>query len=239
MQHTNYDEFRSFRSSVLFQQMQTGRLPSSSKSCHGISTSPCPWQQCRLDQGSRKLYADDPDITIADVTFGKGAFWRKTLHLNVLGSDLLTVPDRPHDFRNLPYEDKSFDIVVLDPPNIHSPGNQMSDDRYQNAASTRGMLCSDIRQLFRDGIAEAGRVARRQVWVKCKDQVSAGQQCWLHVDVLRDAEELGMVGRDLFILDLTSRPPMVDGPSNTMPENQCHAFGFLKFSSLVRVLSAF
>jgi predicted nucleic acid-binding Zn ribbon protein len=77
-----------------------------------------------------RLYADNPGVTIADVTYGKGAFWRKTLHLNVTGSDLLTVPERPYDFRNLPYHDGSFDVVVLDPPYLVWPGNHMSDGRY-------------------------------------------------------------------------------------------------------------
>ena len=152
-----------------------------------------------------KLYATDPSLRIADVTFGKGVFWKKTPHLNVTGSDLLTVADRPYDFRNLPYEEKSFDIVVLDPPYLVFPGKPMVEDRYQNAATTKGMLYPDIRKLYCDGMVEAQRVARRQIWVKCKDTVSAGVQRWLHVDVLRDAEDLGLVGRDLFILDASSR----------------------------------
>lgn len=154
-----------------------------------------------------KLYASDPSLTIADVTYGKGAFWKKTPNLNVVGSDLVTVPDRPYDFCDLPYKDNSFDIVVLDPPYIHSPGDHMSDANYQNASTTKGILYEDIRKLYRDGMCEAKRVARKQVWVKCKDQDQTGQQCWAHIDILSDALELGMTGRDLFILDPTSRPP--------------------------------
>lgn len=82
------------------------------------------------------LYAKDPDVTIADVTYGKGVFWRKCPHIDVTGSDLVTVPDRPYDFRDLPYDDRSFDIVVLDPPYVHSPGNHMTDANYQNAQTT-------------------------------------------------------------------------------------------------------
>lgn len=153
-----------------------------------------------------RLYANDPSITIADVTFGKGVFWRKTPHLNITGSDLITVPERPYDFRNLPYDDGSFDIVVLDPPYIHSPGNHVTDDRYQNARTTKGILYDGILDLYREGLAEANRVARQQVWVKCKDQVQSGLQRWLHIDILREAGALGLIGRDLFILDATSQP---------------------------------
>lgn len=153
-----------------------------------------------------RLYASAPSITIADVTFGKGVFWRKAPHLNITGSDLITVPERPYDFRKLPYGDESFDIVVLDPPYIHSPGNHVTDDRYQNAQTTKGILYDGILDLYCEGLTEARRVAKRQIWVKCKDQVQAGRQQWLHVDILRKAEALGLIGRDLFILDATSQP---------------------------------
>lgn len=154
-----------------------------------------------------RLYASDPQCSIADVTYGKGAFWRKTPYLNVTGSDLMTVPERPYDFRCLPYATGSFDITVLDPPYLIAPGDFIANHRYQNAETTKGMLYRDIRELYRLGIEEAARVARRQVWVKCKDQVSAGKQRWLHTDILTDAEQIGLVGRDLFILDANARMP--------------------------------
>ena len=154
-----------------------------------------------------RLYAPEPKTRIADVTYGRGTFWKRTPHLNVTGSDLTTVPERPYDFRSLPYEDKSFDIVVLDPPYLVWPGKHMSDDRYQNAQTTTGFTYDDIRTLYRDGIKEASRVANSQIWVKCKDAVSAGSQRWLHVHIMQDAEALGLKGRDLFVLDATNRIP--------------------------------
>ncbi|SFS20083.1 class I SAM-dependent methyltransferase [Yoonia litorea] len=154
-----------------------------------------------------RLYAPDPSVSIADVTFGRGTFWKRTPHLNVTGSDLHTVPARPYDFRDLPYADNSFDIVVFDPPYIAWPGNHMSDERYRNAETTKGFSPNDIRELYRAGLRECQRVARRQLWVKCKDGVSGPKQCWLHVHILQDAEGMGLVGRDLFILDATSRIP--------------------------------
>jgi hypothetical protein len=32
------------------------------------------------------------------------------------------------------------------------------------------------------------------------DQIESGRQCWSHCDILADAENLGLYGRDLFIL---------------------------------------
>lgn len=155
-----------------------------------------------------KLYAQG-DPKIADLTYGKGVFWRQCPDLRVFGSDLLTVPKRPHSFTDLPYRDATFDIAVLDPPYIHSPGNHQTDARYQNRATTKGMLWRDLRQqLYIPGMKEAMRVVKPdggQVWVKCKDQVQSGLQRWCHVELCHDALALGLYPRDLFILVATSR----------------------------------
>lgn len=155
-----------------------------------------------------KLYATN-DPNIADLTYGKGVFWRKTPDLRVLGSDMVTQPKRPYDFRDLPYADAAFDIAVLDPPYIHSPGKHQTDSRYQNAATTKGMLWRDLRQqLYIPGMREAMRIVKPaggQVWVKCKDQVQSGMHRWCHAELLHDALELGLYPRDLFILIAKSR----------------------------------
>lgn len=153
-----------------------------------------------------KLYARQHH-RIADVTYGQGVFWRQTPQLNVTGSDLVTVPERPYDFRQLPYRDGSYDIVVLDPPYLHSPGQHVTDARYQNAATTRGLDHAGIMQLYRDGLREAARVVRLngQVWVKCKDQIASGIQRWDHVQIFLMAQELGLYAKDLFVLEPTSQ----------------------------------
>ena len=51
---------------------------------------------------------------VADVTYGKGVFWRKVqtekydLHPSDIADGI--------DCRDLPYEDESFDCIVFDPP---------------------------------------------------------------------------------------------------------------------------
>lgn len=51
---------------------------------------------------------------IADVTYGKGVFWRKVPAdaYELRATDLQTGVD----CRDLPYDDRSIDCVVLDPP---------------------------------------------------------------------------------------------------------------------------
>lgn len=153
-----------------------------------------------------RLYATG-NPKIADLTYGRGVFWRHCKHLRVFGSDIMTVSKRPHDFTALPYADNTFDIAVLDPPYIHSPGAHMTDSRYQNAATTRGMLQKDILALYVKGMAEAARIVRKpggMVWVKCKDQVQSGMQRWAHVEIHDAAKSLGLWPRDLFVLHATS-----------------------------------
>ena len=165
------------------------------------------------------LYVNDTD-TIADLTYGKGVFWKKvdeSIRSRVTGSDLITVPTRSYDFRNTPYQDKEFDIAVLDPPYIHSPGKHITDKNYQNEATTKGHSHNDIRRLYRDGMKEAFRISKKQVWVKCKDQIESGLQRWSHCEILVEALNIGLFARDMFIVIPKSRT------SNNRWTTQYHA----------------
>ena len=92
----------------------------------------------QLIQDVVRLYVEEGQ-TIADVTYGKGSFWRNVNldTASLLKSDLLTVPDANYDFTDLPYDSASLDHVVLDPPYMHTPGKPMVEERYKNAETTR------------------------------------------------------------------------------------------------------
>lgn len=162
-----------------------------------------------------RLYVPDGSV-VRDVTWGKGAFWKSTdtSRFDLQGSD---VADHigghdgivRADFRALPDEDESADLVVLDPPYIHNPGKHVTDSRYNNAATTKGMSHADIRELYADGMAEALRVLRPggQLWVKCKDEIESGKQKWSHIEIHDDATGLGFYARDLFVLVPPSKSP--------------------------------
>lgn len=79
------------------------------------------------------LYTKD-GYKIADVTFGKGVFWRKVdlSRFDFHASDILTCPKAKYDFRKLPYPSVSFDVVVLDPPYAHNPGQMLSDKNWKS-----------------------------------------------------------------------------------------------------------
>ena len=144
---------------------------------------------------------------VADVTYGMGAFWKKTdtSRFILKATDLVTLRGENRcDFRKLPYADLSIDVVVFDPPYTHNPGNHMTDARYKNKRTSKGMYHDDImREFYKKGITEAVRVIKAdggQLWVKCKDEIESGVQRWSHIEIYRLGIEAGLFARDLFVV---------------------------------------
>jgi hypothetical protein len=141
---------------------------------------------------------------VCDMTFGKGSFWRKCRHraVTIYASDLTRRHDEPSpqldflsplrthfvqaDFRHLPYRAGVFDLAVLDPPYIHHGDSHVTDASYNNAATTPSMYHRDIvATVYLPGILEAARVLKAggQLWLKTKDEVESGRQCWSHQEL--------------------------------------------------------
>jgi hypothetical protein len=183
-----------------------------------------------------------PDSMVADVTYGKGVFWRRVppglydLH----PTDIATGTD----CRELPYADGSVDCVVFDPPYMHTPGgtahmgHQNFEGYYGNNRAvacrethtdTKGDLHSQaasgkkyheaVLDLYLTAAAEARRVLRAGgiYIVKCQDEVCANRQRLTHVELVAGLTELGFVAEDLFVVVRTNRP----GVSRTL--GQAHA----------------
>lgn len=139
--------------------------------------------------------------TIADVTWGKGAFWTMVPDglYNVLGTDIQTGVD----CRDLPYEDDSIDAVVLDPPYMeglfrrdtgHMAGTGSHSafrERYSNSQATEHVEGAPkwhdaVLDLYFKAGQEAKRVLRNYgiFIVKCQDEVSANRQRLTHVELI-------------------------------------------------------
>ena len=159
------------------------------------------------------LYVKQRSV-IADVTYGKGVFWRKVPldRYKLLPTDILTGTD----CRDLPYEDCSIDCVVLDPPYMHSPGGtahtgQFPFERYyRNNQSTghRGKYHEAVLGLYEDAGKEAFRVLRDWgvIIVKCQDEVCANRQRFTHVEIMQSYSEYGFVAEDLFVVVRNNKP---------------------------------
>ena len=160
------------------------------------------------------LYARPGDV-IADVTFGKGVFWRhvEPNRYRVLASDI----QDGLDCRNLPYRDGEIDCVVLDPPYMHSPGgtahesHSAFEEHYRNNGSgnrTESKYHEAVVDLYRDAGAEAFRVLRERgvLIVKCQDEVCSNRQRFTHVEIMTAYGEIGFVAEDLFVVVRKNRP---------------------------------
>jgi tRNA G10 N-methylase Trm11 len=188
----------------------------------------------------------DEGAKIADVTWGKGVFWKDVNLSNyeVYASDL--DPDKTPsgysvDCRNLPYEDNSFDVIVLDPPYAEGFFRRNKDmlagggshstfrENYSNGEvlDTKG---SKYHQAVLDLYCEAGMEAHRVLKddgtfiVKVQDEVSANTQELTHIQITNFYEgELDMYSKDLFVV-VRSNKPAVSGMHTQVHARKNHSF---------------
>jgi len=152
---------------------------------------------------------------VADVTYGRGVFWRKVPkdHCELVASDAATGTD----CRQLPYEDSSFDGVVLDPPYMHTPGgtahqgHQNFETYYRNNGGEAGgekKYHEAVLDLYYRAGQEAWRVLRDEgvFIVKCQDEVCANRQRLTHVELINEYEKYGFYCKDLFVLVRNGKP---------------------------------
>ena len=110
-----------------------------------------------------------PGSIVADVTYGKGVFWRNVPEslYNVRATDIQTGVD----CRRLPYANGEIDCVILDPPYMHTPGGTAHsrqnafEDYYRNneaGGQTRRKYHEAVLDLYVDAGREAYRVLRKR-----------------------------------------------------------------------------
>lgn len=152
---------------------------------------------------------------IADVTYGKGVFWKKvrtsdyTLHC----SDIKTGTD----CRDLPYGDSSMDCVVLDPPymegfyrrsrdHLAGSGSFAPFREFYSDGSTYTQ--NDDRPRYHDAVLdmyfaaghEALRVLKKDgiLITKCQDEVSANKQHLTHVEIINEYTKHNTIVEDIY-----------------------------------------
>lgn len=160
---------------------------------------------------------------IADVTYGKGVFWKKidkrkySLHF----SDIKTGVD----CRNLPYQDEIMDCVVLDPPYMegfyrrneeHLAGNgtfssfreAYSDGSVYIQKGSAPKYHDAVLDMYFSAGHEALRVLKKNgiLIVKCQDEVSANKQHLTHVEIINEYEQHGLSTEDIFIMVRNNKP---------------------------------
>lgn len=157
-----------------------------------------------------------PGSTVADITYGKGIFWKKVDRkaYKLRATDLATGTD----CRRLPYPAASIDCVVFDPPYMHTPGgsahvgHQNFEQYYANngTAHPTKKYHEAVLDLYLTTATEAKRVLRcgGTFIVKCQDEVCANRQRLTHVEIINDYEQNGFICEDLFVVMRRNKPGM-------------------------------
>lgn len=143
-----------------------------------------------------------PEDTVADVTYGRGVFWRRIPGMPTMRFDAKL----GDDCRSLPLGDESLDVVVFDPPYRPTHGsvgfaNTGVGKAYQVGVESLNTI-NDVLDLYREGIIEAERVLRPggRVIVKCQDMSYGHRLHMVSMDVARIMEQSGLPVADHFIL---------------------------------------
>ena len=152
---------------------------------------------------------------VADVTYGKGVFWRHVPkdRYELIATDIQSGTD----CRDLPYDDGKIDCIVFDPPYMHSPGGTAHEvhtpfeEHYRNNRSgnqTESKYHEAVLDLYREGGREAHRVLRGRgvLIVKCQDEVCSNRQRFTHVEIMQMYDKIGYVAEDLFVVMRNNRP---------------------------------
>ena len=160
----------------------------------------------------------EPGSEIADVTYGEGVFWRQVpsgkYELTATDIDPTRSPDSTDgiDCRDLPYDDASFDCVVLDPPyaeGFYETPDKPSDNDYwikDRYVGTTGEQSATYHDAVLEMYAAAGEEARRVLRddglliAKMQDEVSRNEQRLTHIEVTNIYEEMGFHAKDLFVV---------------------------------------
>lgn len=162
-----------------------------------------------------KLYVK-PGSVVADVTYGKGVFWRNIdlAQYQLKATDLKDGVD----MRKLPYVDGELDALVMDPPYMPTKYTGLQDfSDYYGIERDHTKWHDGVLQLYYDGIKEAERVLNVNgvLIVKCQDMVSANRQVVVHNEIINYCKKWFRC-EDIFVLVQHNKRPHPQ-------KNQIHA----------------
>lgn len=160
--------------------------------------------------------------TIADITYGKGAFWRNIDQSNydLKKSDLKL----GQSWTNLPYLNTSIDAVIFDPPYMEGLYRKTNEalagtgthSAFQNAYSNSSVQSGQEVRKYHDAVLQAylsvlpelKRILKPsgKFIVKCQDEVSANRQKLTHVELIWAYEHQGFYCKDIFVVMRRNAP---------------------------------
>lgn len=186
-----------------------------------------PGRDPELLQAMLEFYAPSPTACVADVTCNERRMWEGVSwsgEVMFCDVDPDVAPDVVCDFRDLPFPDASFDVLVFDPPHLPAAaGTEASDEgfsrRHGLSKSVHGDNVSDY---FPPFLAQASRVLRPEgvVLAKLCDFVHNHRHQWSLVDFINAVREApGLTPCDLVV----KRDPSAGRFDSGRWENVYHA----------------
>lgn len=151
------------------------------------------------------FYPKRPPRDILDATVNKGRFWRGS-DRKVVGMDIDPAhePDIVADNCKMPCRDKSFDVIVYDPPHIPNQGNDGLKDfqeRFGLVVKSSIENGYNLTHTFPPFLQEAWRVLRDNGVLFCKiaDYVHGHRFQWAHVELVNAAAKIGFTPCDCIV----------------------------------------
>lgn len=145
---------------------------------------------------------------ILDVTYNSGKMW-KSLDLVSIKCDINPEykVDVVSDFMKIPFKDKSFDVIVFDPPHLPTHADSKFSDigwikRFGLSSSfSRGRDGDNVIPMFLPFLSEAKRILSDVGLVLCKiaDLTHNHKYQWQHVEFINSVLQAGMIACDLII----------------------------------------
>ena len=159
--------------------------------------------------------------TVADVTYGRGVFWRNVEagKYQVKATDL----QDGVDFCDLPYESGSIDALILDPPYMH--GGATIKDSINQCYKNQNTSHESVVRLYAGGILEAARVLKKKgrIIVKTQDEIESGRQRHTHIEIIQMLEIFGYRILDTFVLVQPTMPAMREKYQLSARKNHSYA----------------
>ncbi len=154
------------------------------------------------------VHFSEPSIEIADITWGKGAFWQEPLRSQVIHR-FDSAPRNGATFgdcRKVPLVDSSVDVVVFDPPHQHGISKTTTLKHQADYARLKNQ--AEGHQLILDTASELRRIARKGAIIKVTDMVESGRFMPTHALIMMGCVDVLGWPCDIAILDSGVVRPM-------------------------------
>src|SRR2546426_512926 len=160
------------------------------------------------------FYPRKPPQRILDATVNVGRFWRGSKR-KILGIDINPIfrPDIVADNCQMPLPDRSFDVVVYDPPHVPNQGKDVQKDfntRFGLTLRSSKENGYNFAHTFPPFVKEAYRVLKAEGVLFCKisDYIHNHRYQWAHIELVTAAKTVGFCPCDCIIK--LRRGPIVD-----------------------------